>query len=131
MSLQTPSPPEGHGGPAPANTQSGTPAAGGRRMSTGVKLVLMGVAGAALLYSCAPSIGSGLGAMPYLWFFSNPFYRGQTAAPPPTTQLTPGTTTTTRPGGTTTSPSGTVTPSTSQRGGFGSTGSTHGSSGSS
>ena len=45
-------------------------------MSRGIKLVLMGVAGAALLYSCAPGIGAGLGALPYLWFFSNPFYRG-------------------------------------------------------
>ena len=38
-------------------------------MSRGIKLVLMGVAGAALLYSCAPGIGAGLGALPYLWFF--------------------------------------------------------------
>ena len=45
-------------------------------MSRGIKLVLMGVAGAALLYSCSPGIGAGLGALPYLWFFSNPFYRG-------------------------------------------------------
>ena len=45
-------------------------------MSRGIKLVLMGVAGAALLYSCTPGIGAGLGALPYLWFLSNPFYRG-------------------------------------------------------
>ena len=49
------------------------------RASRNIKLVLMGVAGAAMLYSCAPGIGAGLGALPYLWFFSNPFYRG---APP-------------------------------------------------
>ena len=53
-----------------------SPNPGGPRMSRGIKLVLMGVAGAALLYSCTPGIGSGLGALPYLWFLSNPFYRG-------------------------------------------------------
>ena len=44
----------------------------------GVKLALMGVGGAALLYSCAPAIGDGLGglsALPLLWGMSNPFYR--------------------------------------------------------
>ena len=44
-------------------------------MSRGIKLVLMGVAGAALLYSCTPGIGAGLGALPYLWFLTNPFSR--------------------------------------------------------
>ena len=47
----------------------------GPRASRGIKLVLMGVAGAALLYSCAPGAGAGLGALPYLWFLPNPFYR--------------------------------------------------------
>jgi len=105
-------------------------------MSTGVKLVLMGVAGAALLYSCAPGISSGLGALPYLWFLPNPFFRGPAISGP----QTPGSTaTTTRPGGSSTSPGATTpdaakatpAPSQSQRGGFGSTGSSSGSSGSS
>ena len=102
---------------------------GGPRMSRGIKLVLMGVAGAALLYSCAPGIGSGLGALPYLWFFSNPFYRGPAA----TTTTTPGQAAR-PPGTTTTTPDAskaTPAPSQSQRGGFGSTGSQSGSSGSS
>jgi hypothetical protein len=116
--------------PAPNSDPNPTPdGRGGKRMSTGIKLVLMGGAAAALLYSCAPSIGSGLGGMPLLWFFSNPFYRGQTATAPPTTQLTPGTTT--RPGGTTT-PGGATTPSSpSTRGGFGGSAGTYGTTGSS
>ena len=112
------------------------PGGGGRRMATGIKLVLMGVAGAALLYSCAPGIGSGLGAMPYIWFFSNPFFRGQTATAPPNTQLAPGTTS--RPGGTVTTPGGTTTPhgtttpsGPSTRGGFGGSTGSHGTTGSS
>ena len=52
-------------------------------MSRGIKLVLMGVAGAALLYSCTPGIGAGLGALPYLWFLSNPFYRPPDQPCPP------------------------------------------------
>lgn len=105
-------------------------------MSTGVKLVLMGAASAALLYSCVPGVSSGLGALPYLWFLPNPFFRGPAISGP----QTPGSTaTTTRPGGTATSP-GTATPDAakatpsptqSQRGGFGSTGSSSGSGGSS
>jgi hypothetical protein len=73
-------------------------------MSRGIKLVLMGVAGAALIYSCSPGIGAGLGALPYLWFFSNPFYRGPavSATNPDTSKAVP---------------------SQSQRGGFGGTGS--------
>ena len=106
------------------------------RMSRGVKLVLMGVAGAALLYSCAPGVGACLGALPYLWFLPNPFFRGPAISGP----QTPGSTaTTTRPGGTATSPGATTpdapkatpAPSQSQRGGFGSTGSSSGSSSSS
>lgn len=52
------------------------------RASRTVKLVLMGVAGTALLYSCAPAIGglSGLSALPLLWGMSNPFYRGPNVA---------------------------------------------------
>jgi hypothetical protein len=95
-------------------------------MSRSVKLVLMGVAGAALLYSCAPGVGAGLGALPYLWFFSNPFYRGPAATAP----VTPGTTA--RPGTTTPdAPKATPAPTQSQRGGFGGTGSSSGTSGSS
>ena len=120
-----------------------SPPPGGQRASRGVKLVLMGVAGAALLYSCGPGVGAGLGALPYLWFLPNPFYR-----PPVATACPPGTPNceqqaTSRSGGgsgssgvrgSTTdtakaSPSQTS-PTSSQRGGFGSTGSTGGSSGS-
>lgn len=89
-------------------------------MSRGIKLVLMGVAGAALLYSCTPGIGSGLGALPYLWFFSNPFYRGPAVSTPTVT-----------PGSATTPDAARAAPAQSQRGGFGSTGSVGGSSGSS
>ncbi|WP_421998651.1 hypothetical protein [Reyranella sp.] len=85
------------------------------RMSRGIKLVLMGVAGAALLYSCAPGIGAGLGALPYLWFLPNPFFRGAAVSTP-----TPAT----APGQATTKPApGQAAPAQSQRGGFGSTGS--------
>jgi len=137
--------------PAP-NDQNPASGGGGRRMSTGIKLTLMGVAGAALLYSCAPSIGSGLSALPMLWLFSNPFYRPPIAAPPcspgtpgcaPQQATTPGSTstspgsrfgsssTTTTPGATST-PGSTTTPSgPSTRGGFGSSAGTHGTTGSS
>jgi hypothetical protein len=103
-----------------------SPNPSGPRMSRGIKLVLMGVAGAALLYSCAPGIGGGLGALPYLWFFSNPFFRGSA---PTTATTTPGTTTTSP--GTATPDASKATPSQSQRGGFGSTGSSGTSSGAS
>lgn len=99
----------------------------GSRMSTGVKLVLMGAASAALLYSCAPGVSSGLGALPYLWFLPNPFFRGPAISAPPTAggvATTPGATT---PDAAKATPA----PSQSQRGGFGSTGSSSGSSGSS
>jgi len=93
---------------------------GGPRASRGIKLVLMGVAGAALLYSCTPGIGAGLGALPYLWFFSNPFYRGPAVSAPSTA------------GPSATSPdAGKASPAQSQRGGFGGTGAQGGSSGSS
>lgn len=90
----------------------------GPRMSRGIKLVLMGVAGAALLYSCTP----GMGGIPFLWFL--PFLRGPAvstpAAPPPgqAATTTPGTPAQTAPAATQ-----------SQRGGFGNTGTTAGSSG--
>jgi hypothetical protein len=93
----------------------------GPRMSRGIKLVLMGVAGAALLYSCTPGIGAGLGALPYLWFLSNPFYRGPAVSSPATT-----------PGSSATTPdAGKATSAQSQRGGFGGTGSSGGSAGAS
>ncbi len=123
-------------------------------MSSGVKLAVMGVAGAALLYSCAPSVGAGLGALPYLWFLPNPFYRppiGAAPCPPgqvcPPPQQATGTSdsssrssststgstyrsssTTGSTSGSSTSESGHATSTTSQRGGFGSTGSSSSSS---
>ena len=90
-------------------------------MSRGIKLVLMGVAGAALLYSCSPGIGSGLGALPYLWFLTNPFYRGPAVSAPAAT-----------PGLSATNPDvSKATPAQSQRGGFGGTGSSGDASGAS
>jgi hypothetical protein len=61
-------------------------------MSRGIKLVLMGVAGAALLYSCAPTMigGSGfLWALPWLFrgggsSVTAPATPGQTATKPTT-----------------------------------------------
>jgi hypothetical protein len=94
---------------------------GGPRMSRGIKLVLMGVAGAALLYSCTPGIGAGLGALPYLWFLSNPFYRGPAVSSPATTSSPSAAT----------SDASKATPTQSQRGGFGGTGSQGSSSGTS
>jgi hypothetical protein len=88
-------------------------------MSRGIKLVLMGVAGAALLYSCAPTMGGGAGLFWLLpWLF-----RGGGAVTAPAT-----------PGQTVTKPTpGESAPATtqSQRGGFGSTGGSGSSSGSS
>lgn len=131
--------------PSP-NPQGGAP-----RMSRSVKLVLMGVAGAALLYSCAPGVGAGLGALPYLWFLPNPFYRAPAAAPCPpgsvdcqqqATQSSSSSSTSGVRGGSSsstrsTTSSGSTTdapkagPTESTRGGFGSTGSHIGSSGTS
>ncbi|MBS0219749.1 MAG: hypothetical protein JSR91_03315 [Proteobacteria bacterium] len=85
-----------------------------QRASRVIKLVLMGVAGAALLYSCTPGIGTALGGWPGFWFWGNPFYRG-------TTISSPGSSASTVPGAT----SGQTT---SQRGGFGGSAATHGSS---
>jgi hypothetical protein len=122
-----------------------SPPPGGPRASRGVKLVLMGVAGAALLYSCAPGVGAGLGALPYFWFLPNPFYRAPAACPPGAPNCNQQAATSGSGGGTSSSstsrgssttsdttrssPSQTS-PTSSQRGGFGSTGSTGGSSGS-
>jgi hypothetical protein len=79
------------------------------RASSAIKLVLMGIAGAALLYSCTPGImGGGMGFWPWLWFMGNPFSRGTAVTAPSTT------------------PSTTQTQS-SQRGGFGSSAGEHGS----
>src|SRR4030081_4434 len=89
----------------------------GPRMSRGIKLVLMGAAGAALLYSCTPGIGAGLGALPYLWFLSNPFYRGPAVSPPATPPSPPGTTPRTTPA------RRKAASAQGQRGGFGGTGS--------
>ena len=93
----------------------------GPRMSRGIKLVLMGVAGAALLYSCAPAMGGGGG---FFWLLPWLFRGG---GPVVTAPATPGQTAT-RP-----TPGGETAPATtqSQRGGFGSSGSSSGSSGSS
>ncbi|MBL6615072.1 MAG: hypothetical protein ISP45_13745 [Reyranella sp.] len=88
-------------------------------MSRGIKLVLMGVAGAALLYSCAPAIGGGGG---FFWLLPW-LFRGGPSVTAPTT-----------PGQTATKPTpGETAPTTtqSQRGGFGSTGNSGSSSGSS
>ena len=71
----------------------------------------MGIAGAALLYSCTPGIGAGMGIWPWLWLWGNPFSRGPVGHraqhhhdSPSTTQSQP-----------------------SQRGGFGSSAGEHGS----
>ena len=111
---------------------------GGPRASRTVKLVLMGVAGAALLYSCTPGVGAGLGALPYLWLFPNPFFRGPAAISTPSPGSGAATSTSTNTGSstapTTTSPTTSKTApaaTQSQRGGFGSTGGSGSSSGAS
>lgn len=78
------------------------------RASRAIKLVLMGIAGAALLYSCTPGIGGGMGIWPWLWFMGNPFSRGGGVTNPGTTPSTAQT-------------------QPSQRGGFGGTAGEHGS----
>ena len=95
---------------------------GGPRMSRGIKLVLMGVAGAALLYSCAPAIDgrrrASSGSCPGCFAAAAAAVTAPGNAGPDSDQANarrdphPATTQ-------------------SQRGGFGSTGSTGGSSGSS
>jgi hypothetical protein len=81
------------------------------RASRAIKLVLMGVAGAALLFSCTPGLGGGMGFWPWLWFLGNPFARGPAVTAPATTTTSPSTTQT----------------QPSQRGGFGSSAGDHGS----
>lgn len=80
------------------------------RASRTIKLVLMGIAGAALLFSCTPGImGGGMGFWPWLWFMGNPFSpRGAAVTAPSTTTST----TQSQP---------------SQRGGFGGSAGEHGS----
>jgi len=81
------------------------------RASRAIKLVLMGIAGAALLYSCTPGIGAGMGFWPWLWFWGNPFARGPMVSTPATTTTSPSTTQS----------------QPSQRGGFGGSAGEHGS----
>ena len=89
---------------------------GGQRASRTIKLVLMGVAGAALLFSCTPGIGTALGGWPGFWFWGNPFYRGTTISSPSSSASS------------TSGSSGTTSgQTTSQRGGFGGSAATHGS----
>ena len=97
------------------------------RASRAVKLVLMGMAGAALLYSCAPG-AAGLGGMPYIWFLPNPFFRGGVSSPAP--GVTPSGPGATGADAAKASPSQAA-PSPSQRGGFGATGGSSGTSGTS
>lgn len=87
---------------------------GGRpRASRAIKLVLMGIAGAALLFSCTPGIGGGMGFWPWLWLMGNPFSRGPAVSAPATPGQTPAAT-----GQSQTQPS--------QRGGFGGSAADHG-----
>ena len=112
-----------------------------KRMSTTVKLTLMGVGAVALLYSCTPAIG-GFRSLPFLWGFGNPFYR-----PPMATTCPPGSPANcgqqaSRSGGgggggsgftssgNSSSSTGTAGQTTSSRGGFGSSAAAHGASGS-
>ena len=80
------------------------------RASRAIKLVLMGIAGAALVYFCTPMMGGGMGFWPWLWLMGNPFSRGTTVTAPST------------PGTTSTPPQAQP----SQRGGFGSSAGEHG-----
>jgi hypothetical protein len=125
---------------------------GRKRMSRSVKLAFMGVGGAALLYSCAPAIGGvgGLTALPFIMGMSNPFYRQPQNCGPAVPGAPPcdvnqassssgssssgyrgsGSSSTTSTSSST-SKSSSASQSTSSRGGFGSTASSHASSGSS
>jgi hypothetical protein len=67
-----------------------SPGGGNRpRASRTVKLVLMGLAGAALLFSCTPGMGGGMGIWPWLWFMGNPFARGPATVSAPSATTTP------------------------------------------
>lgn len=81
------------------------------RASRTIKLVLMGIAGAALLYSCTPGVG-GMGIWPWLWFWGNPFSRSPMVSTP---------------GGSTATSSSPTQAQPSQRGGFGNSAGEHGS----
>jgi hypothetical protein len=122
-------------GPLPGPPPAPLPGPSGPRMSRSVKLALMGVAGAALLYSCAPGVGAALGVLPYPYLRFN--------RPPVATPCPPGTSDcqqqatqstgssggsgpshiTGSGGSSSTADSGTAASSSSQRGGFGTTGS--------
>lgn len=108
-----------------------------KRMSTTVRLALMGVGAMAFLYSCTPAIG-GFRSLPFLWGFGNPFYR-----PPMATTCPPGSPANCdqqsrgsggsggfSSGSNSSSTTGTAGQATSQRGGFGSSASAHGEGGS-
>lgn len=84
---------------------------GRKRMSTTVKLTLLGVGAMVALYSCAPVMGGGFGWLPFFWLFGGSFGRGAAISAPQT------------PGATTASPSQAQP---SQRGGFGGTAGEHG-----
>lgn len=119
-----------------------------KRASRNVKLVLMGVGGAALLYSCTPAVGSAIGAWPGLWFIGNPFYRGPVVpncgpTVPGAPACTPGQSSSSSGGyfrggssnssssssasSSSSGSSSSATTTTSSRGGFGSSAGTHGS----
>jgi hypothetical protein len=105
----------------------------------------MGVGGAALLFSCTPVIGSAIGGIPSFWLFGNPFYRGPMAGAncgpdvpggpqcaTGTNSSSSGSSSSSRSGSSFSSTSSsshssgaTAGQSTSQRGGFGSTASSH------
>ena len=88
------------------------PQDGRPRASRTIKLVLMGIAGAALLFSCTPGImGGGMGFWPWLWFMGNPFSPRGAAVTAPCATTAPSTTQS----------------QPSQRGGFGGSAGEHGS----
>lgn len=102
-------------------------------MSRTVKLALMGAGAAAVLYSCASASG-GVGALPFLWFLGNPFNRQQvtTTCPPGAPNCQQQATGSgsgsggsgIRGGSSSTGTADAPAATTSQRGGFGSSGST-------
>lgn len=117
----------------PDPSPSPPPERGPSRMSRAVKLALMGAGAAAVLYSCASATG-GVGALPFLWFLGNPFNRQQvtTTCPPGAPncqQQATGSSTGSsgsgiRSGSSSTGTANTPAATGSQRGGFGSSGST-------
>jgi len=112
----------------------------GPRASRSVRLVLMGVGIAALLYSCTPGIGAAIGGWPGFGFLGNPFYRGSPyPVCGPNAPSTPECAANTRSGGSSGGSgffgggsSGTTSnAAASARGGFGGSASAHGAGGSS